>query len=371
MRFIDNGRDLVELGLTLSGARELFLDTEFESNRSGTELCLLQVSRGAEAFLVDAIALSDLTPLGAAFASAGTWVLHAGLQDVELICDRLAIRERPRIFDTQIAWAMLTVEHSVSLAYAQYRTLGVRGKKTHQQDDWVRRPLSDSQLAYAAADIEHLPALYTELERRAQALGRSEWIAEASVEALGADSALPQPLALDSFRNAWQLDPQGQAALSFLVEWFNGLSPEERRAAPEPKTLLALASRLPHSVDELLRIKGVPRGLAGYLGKSLLAGLARATSAAAFPNFAPIEPPPYATVEEIRIDGWLAAARAHIATSLAVAPELALPARIVKGMKAHALAEKSRDFAHTLSGFRRALLTRPLAEFALHYPLEL
>jgi len=129
VKFIANVSDLAELCRALRGAEILFLDTEFESNRSGTELCLLQVSDGREVFLVDAIAIRDLTPLAAPFESGALWVLHAGQQDVMLLGERLKLRTRPRVFDTQIAWSLSTVEHSVSLAYAQFRALGLRARR--------------------------------------------------------------------------------------------------------------------------------------------------------------------------------------------------------------------------------------------------
>ena len=57
MKVIASPADLPALNQALRGAERLFLDTEFESNRSGIELCLLQISTGSEIFLVDAIAL--------------------------------------------------------------------------------------------------------------------------------------------------------------------------------------------------------------------------------------------------------------------------------------------------------------------------
>jgi ribonuclease D len=362
--------ELPELSHALHGAHTLFLDTEFESNRSGIELCLLQVSNGREIFLVDAIAVRDLRPLADAFQSAGQWVLHAGQQDVMLIGDRLDLHVRPRVFDSQIAWSLCTVEHSVSLAYAQFRTLGLRATKAHQADDWVRRPLPASQLAYAAADVEHLPELYAALTQRLNALGRAELVPIASAEAIWAETAPAPLLALDSFRNAWQLDHRGQAALRYLIDWFNQLPERERENAPENKTLLSLASRLPRSVDDLQRIKGVPRGWSRELSQSLVNGLTRAAEAADGTSFTPIDPPAYATKRELQVDGWLAAARASVCVSLEVAPEIALPSRIMKGLRSLVLTQGASGIGRTLEGWRQTLLGEPLNRFALEFPLK-
>jgi ribonuclease D len=371
VKLIAAAAELPSLNDALRGAPALFLDTEFESNRSGIELCLLQISTGKDIFLVDAIALRDLTPLADAFQQGALWVLHAGQQDVMLLEDRLRLKSRPRVFDTQVAWSLVTIEHSVSLAYAQFRALGLRAGKAHQADDWVRRPLPASQLAYAAADVEHLPELYAFLARRVSELGRADFVAIASAETVWTEAKGATLLSLESFRNAWQLDHRGQAALRYLIDWFNALPDREREQAPENKTLLSLAGRLPTSLADLQRIKGVPRGWSRELGLELVNGLTRAAAAADSTGFVPIDPPAYATKRELRVDGWLAAARAEVCVALEVAPELALPSRIVKVLRSRALSQGGANLGDALDGWRRALLGGPLADFARHFPLEI
>jgi len=275
------------------------------------------------------------------------------------------------VFDTQVAWSLCTVEHSVSLAYAQFRALGLRSGKAHQADDWLRRPLPASQLAYAAADVEHLPQLYACLAERLSTLGRAELVAVASAETVWTETKPATMLSLESFRNAWQLDHRGQAALRYLIDWFNGLPEHERQQAPENKTLLALAGRLPTSLADLQRIKGVPRGWSRELGLELVNGLTRAAARADSTGFVPIDPPPYATKRELRVDGWLAFARAEVCVELEVAPELTLPSRVQKALRSHALSHGAASLEQALEGWRRTLLAQPLAEFARQFPLEI
>src|SRR5207253_1865023 len=94
----------------------------------------------------------------------------------------------PALFDTQVVWSLLGPEASVSLAFLQFRVLGVRSSKGYQADDWLRRPLPKAQIEYAASDIIHLPALEQDLRRRARDLGREHVIADACRELL-----LPEP----------------------------------------------------------------------------------------------------------------------------------------------------------------------------------
>jgi ribonuclease D len=371
MRWIDTQADLREAAQRLTASKTFYLDTEFDSGRGGTDLCILQISDGATVYLIDALRLRDLTALAPALsAQECIWVLHAGQQDVDLITAGLRMEARPRVFDTQVAWALLGVEHSVSLAYLQYQVLGIRGGKGYQADDWKRRPLPPAQLSYAASDVEHLPALHRELEQRLTALGREQIAFEASAESIWPSAReIRVKLTLESFRNAWQLDRPSQAALQFLIDWYNGLDDAQRSGAPEPKTLLAIASRLPESGADLMRLKGVPRRFAGEQGDRLTGGLIRATAAAKAADFVEIEPPPYATVFELRLDGWLSVARAEVCAELGVAPELALSARLLKALKTLLLEGKDLGAAFAeLGGFRERLLLAPFQRFASRLP---
>ena len=50
--------------------------------------------------------------------------------------------------------------------------------KGETRSDWMRRPLSPSQLEYAADDVRHLAALYQATGIRLRELGRQDWMIE-------------------------------------------------------------------------------------------------------------------------------------------------------------------------------------------------
>jgi len=54
---LDSATHALENDLAEPGAKRLYLDTEFESNRSGIKACLLQVSAGKNTYLIDTLAL--------------------------------------------------------------------------------------------------------------------------------------------------------------------------------------------------------------------------------------------------------------------------------------------------------------------------
>lgn len=366
---VDSQDGLERAASALASCSRLYLDTEFESGRGATRLCLLQISSGTEIFLVDTLKLGRLDPLSAVFARPDVpWVFHAGLQDLALIEQRLHVRAPQSLFDTQVAYALVSAETNVSLAYLRYLLIGSRGDKAHQADDWLARPLSASQLQYAASDVYDLPAITDLLLQRADAKGRRELVFQASREALEPSREPPPPLTLDNFRNAWQLGPKSQAGLRFLIEWHNALSAEEKLNAPDSKTLLALAARLPENASALGRIKGVSPSVVQRHGQHLASGLTNAAQCAKSTDFVPIEPLPYATFAEIRRDAWLGLLRAEVCATLEVSPEQVLPQRVVRELKAKLQESGPVRLADSLRGFRKLLLGDAIDAFCERHP---
>jgi ribonuclease D len=366
--FVDSSEGLERAASALATCSRFYLDTEFESGRGATRLCLLQISSGTDIFLVDTLKLGRMDRLGEVLARPDVeWVFHAGLQDLALIEQRLDVRAPPRLFDTQVAYALLSAESNVALAYLRYQLLGVRSGKAHQADDWIARPLSESQLQYAASDVYDLPAITDLLLQRADAKDRRELIFEASREALEPAREAP-PLTLEQFRNAWQLGPKSQAGLRFLIDWYNALSAEEKLYAPDSKTLLALAARLPENPAALARIKGVSPGVLQRYGALLAKGLTNAARDATGADFVPIEPLPYATFADIRREAWLGLLRAEVCATLEVSPEQVLPQRVVRELKAKLQDGRPARLSDALRGYRKRLLGEAVDSFYERHP---
>jgi ribonuclease D len=98
--------------------------------------------------------------------------------------------------------------------------LDIAVDKGETRSDWLRRPLSAQQLAYAADDVRHLFALHDRLEARLESLGRGEWLREDCarlVDAAGAGGEDPWPHL--SLRAAQFLDAEAQRRLLRLLRW--------------------------------------------------------------------------------------------------------------------------------------------------------
>jgi len=318
------------------------LDTEFDSRTTGATLCLIQLSTQRAIYVIDTLALHNLEPLAGTLGHPScTWVVHSGHQDIPLLRQAMGLNELPHLFDTQIAWGLSSPEPATSFAYLNYKLLGLRSSKQHQSDDWMRRPLTHSQLAYAAHDVEPLPQLHALLRQRVADLGREPLVAKACKEILCAAEETWEPLALESFRNAWQLEPAGQHALSDLIEWYNSMSPGERYQAPESKILWSLANRLPQSVEALRQVRGLPRNLTPNHQQRILS-IIRAAERADNQHLPLLVPPPYATFERLQLDAWLEYVRSAACAKAQVSKELVLGGHRLRRLR-EAVAQSGLD----------------------------
>ena len=104
-------------------------------------------------------------------------MFHAARQDVEIFLLRFGAVPTP-LFDTQIAAMVAGFGDQVSYDSLCRSLAGVSIEKAHRFSDWSARPLSASQIAYAAADVTHLRRVYTALLERLARDGRLDWVAE-------------------------------------------------------------------------------------------------------------------------------------------------------------------------------------------------
>jgi len=238
----------------------LALDTEFVRERTFfPRLGLVQLADGAAVTLVDPLAVADLSPLLAALRAPGpVKVLHSASEDLEVFYRAWGIVPAP-LFDTQIAAALAGIGPSLGYQRLVQTLLGVELPKGETRTDWLARPLSAAQLAYAAEDVVHLPPLYELLSAELERLGRLAWAHEDSAALAAGLSRLdedPQRAYL-RLRGAGRLTRRQLASLRALAAWREGEA--RRRDLPRnfvlrEELLLGLATRRPATAGELERV---------------------------------------------------------------------------------------------------------------------
>ena len=164
----------------MAGQSSLAFDLEANGfHRYPERVCLLQVSVPGQVFLIDPLAIADLSALGGILADPSIEkIFHSADYDVRSL-DREWGFEIQGLFDTSIAAAFVG-EQKLGLEAVTESMLGITlGKsKRLQRADWSIRPLNAESRNYAAQDVLHLFELRSALGARLQDLGRRDWVDE-------------------------------------------------------------------------------------------------------------------------------------------------------------------------------------------------
>ena len=82
------------------------------------------------------------------------------------------------VFDTQLANSFLGEDFSISYQALVEKKLGILLEKAETRSNWIRRPLTDSQLKYAALDVEYLIPIYKEQFSELSKFQKYQWFDE-------------------------------------------------------------------------------------------------------------------------------------------------------------------------------------------------
>lgn len=158
---IDSLDDLSFLNQELTRKPYLGVDTEFRrTTKDNMRLALLQVNDEEEIYLIDTILIEDPGEHASfLFSESVTKILHSCKEDIEAIYSWTK-KEMVNIHDTQIANSFLDGDYAIGYQALVEQELGIILNKNETRSNWVRRPLTDSQLKYAALDVEYLIHLY-------------------------------------------------------------------------------------------------------------------------------------------------------------------------------------------------------------------
>lgn len=266
----------------LSAADAIALDTEFFWERSYYPvLGLVQIAAAPDrCWLVDAVALSDLSPLAPVLSAPGiTKVLHDAPQDLQIL--HLATGAIPRnIFDTRLAAGFAGHSSVASLQALLGETLGIALDKEQTRSNWLRRPLSDAQLHYAAEDVVHLLPLRRHLLAHCRNDTVRTWLRE-ELNGLDDPELCREPDPRDAYRRVkgmGRLDRRGLAVLRELAEWREMEARERdrpRRQVLADAMMIATAEHRPADRRQLYRLRETPRRLPRHNADAILAAVSR------------------------------------------------------------------------------------------------
>jgi ribonuclease D len=333
---------LRDLGREASASALIGIDTESDSMHSYFEkVCLVQiVLPGDRIFLVDTIAVRDLSPLKPALEDpAVRKVLHGA--DYDIVCMKrdfgIAMRGT---FCTMTAGLLLGIP-KIGLADMVETNFGVRLAKAFTRSDWSQRPLSPGQVEYLVQDVQFLGPLAGIMDGR---LREADLLEEAAIEFRRLEIRDPAPRAFDPWgflriRGSRDLPERGRAILRALVAVREERSKELDR--PPFKvlandTLLRIAAKHPADIGALRGIRGVTPFVLKRHGDDILQAVkAGLSDPGPVPNRAPPTPPEpgdgdrrlsfAAQKRHGRLKEWRSARSAALGrTTLAILPNHAL-----------------------------------------------
>ncbi len=278
--WVDTAAGLRAMLAHLRGQPALAVDTESNSLYAYREqVCLIQVSVPGTDYLVDPLALDDLSDLGPLLADPGVCkVFHGAEYDLSVLHRDFGFTVA-NLFDTMWASRILGWP-SHGLAALLKEHFGVHLNKKYQRANWGIRPLPPAQLDYARLDTHYLLPLHdiqaAELEatgRWPQALHRFRKLTDIRWEEKGFD-----PNGFWRMAGVRDLDAVGRGVLRELYLYRD----QRARARNRPPfkifsngLLLALSAHRPRTMNELRRVPGVSRYIAGRYGWGLLAAIRR------------------------------------------------------------------------------------------------
>jgi ribonuclease D len=265
----------------LKGQPFVAVDTEFMRETTyWPKLCLIQAAAPNAHAVIDPLADGiDLEPFLAVLRDASILkVFHAARQDVEIF-NNLQAMPRP-LFDTQVASMAAGFGEQIAYDALVRQMLKIELDKSSRFTDWARRPLSDSQLTYALADVTHLADLYPKLRQRLEQEGRLAWVTDEM-------ASLTDPTNYDvDPENAWRrLRPRRHttkylAVYKAVAAWRERtaqLRDQPRGRILKDEAIDEIATQAPTDADGLDRLRSVPKGFSGSrFGPDLLAAVREA-----------------------------------------------------------------------------------------------
>ncbi len=204
----------------MQSADLIAFDTEFVSEDCyQPELCLIQAWVDGEIYLLDPYPLGDTTPFWDQLSRGShVTVAHAAREEFRF-CQRFTGRGPVNLIDTQVAAAMVALEYPSAYATLVSRFAHKTISKGETRTNWRKRPLTDSQLAYAASDVFYLPNIYHSLRTSLEKRQRFGWLDE---EMKTVEVRYQDPVDEERWRRvsgSSSLQPRELAIIRNLYQW--------------------------------------------------------------------------------------------------------------------------------------------------------
>lgn len=256
----------------LSKESSVAIDTESNSLHAYNEqVCLIQFSTAETDYLVDPLALDDISSLGKIFASSTIEkIFHAA--EYDLICLKRDFDfSVTNLFDTR--WAVRILGYAGDgLDRLLSEKFAVQVNKKYQKADWGKRPLSSEEINYARLDTHYLLPLRNMLKAELEEKGMLQLAREDFVRACEVEIPAAKPVLWERMANNHEFTPRELTILKELYECRDRIAEELDRPPFKvmgDKQLFDIARLPPQHMDELLGL-GLSNRQVTRWGKAVL-----------------------------------------------------------------------------------------------------
>ena len=316
---------LKEMLADLSTHSRIAVDTESNSLHAYREqVCLIQFSTSQDDYLVDPLAINDLSLMKPVFQNpAIEKIFHAAEYDLICLSRDFGIRVE-NLFDTMHAARVLGYD-AVGLDKILADKFNIQVDKRHQKADWGARPLTSDQIHYARIDTHFLLPLRDELEKELRSMGRWELAREDFKRAAMVESPKVETdgYAVRRFAARKDITNRELTILNELCLWRETIA--ERLNRPLYKVmvddqLLSIAKQTPaHAVD--LAAIGLSQRQIEMWGEAILTAIDRGLNAPILNKTSTVKPDDSVLTRLDKLKNWRKAA----AKKMDVESDIVLP----------------------------------------------
>lgn len=278
--FVTDSNNLVAFSKHANASKVLAIDTEFLREKTYyPRLCLLQMATEDKVIIVDPFRVPNLTILADVMSNpAVTKVVHAGSQDIEILLREVGVMPSP-LFDTQVAATLMGHVQQVGYGPLVSSVLGVRLKKGYSFTDWSRRPLSKSQIQYAADDVRYLPDVYLRMRDELARVNRLEWVDEELSSLCDAESyRIDNRERFRKLKRVNQLNRRQLSAAREVAAWREKKAQQHdipRKWVLTDEQVVEACKREARTINELFIVRGLAEKLSTRDAREIVNRIAR------------------------------------------------------------------------------------------------
>lgn len=357
---ITNSAELPALVVQWQKASVLAIDTEFvRTHTFFAEPGLIQIADGEGVYLIDPVAIKDLSPLVPVLENTNIIkIMHSMSEDVGLLFHSVGAQIN-RVFDTQIAAAFLGIGVSPGYQNLVLDVLNIQLDKGETRSDWLQRPLTQNQLHYAALDVIYLLKLFHELQPKLKEVGFLDALFEETAFLIEQTfTAWYQPeTAYLKLRGAWELPALSQKLLQALVIWRDETALQENIPKPwvfNDALLIEIAHIKPSNVIALKRVKGLQHKSYRQFSERLVAVVNSFDIDAVESGFQLVDGP--VKGDELAMYRKLKSVIESVSKKMDIPAQLLGSRKMLESLVIHCIRNKNTGFTLEYNGWRKALL---------------